>query len=107
MTEVRQVTVNMIRIPLDAPPPMLALKAYITDDRFLNHCTTSNPIDVGTRDGFREIQLLDTKNGVDTAYYLRPDLLPARIEITTRGKTFVKTYTDWNTTIGIEAPQTS
>jgi hypothetical protein len=89
----------------DPPSPMWAMKAYITDDRFLNHCITSNPVDLGINDGFRQIQLHDARYGVDTVYYLRPDVLPARIEITTRGKTFVKAYTEWNTPIAIEAPQ--
>ena len=50
----------------------------------------------GIKDALRQIQLHDTKYGVDTVYYLRSDVLPSRIEITTRGKTFVK-----HTRIGI------
>ncbi len=79
-------------------------KAYSTGDMLLNLCTNSNPIDAGMKDGLRVIQLNITKYGVDRVYFLRPDLLPSRFEITTRGKTYVKTWTDWNMPIEIGPP---
>lgn len=87
------------------PPTMAqAMKAYIDAGTFSKACSLQNPVDIGMKDGFHAIQLHNPTYGVDGVDYLRPDFLPAKIEITTRGKTFVKTYTDWNMPITIEAP---
>ncbi|MDP9025154.1 MAG: hypothetical protein M3N13_07265, partial [Candidatus Eremiobacteraeota bacterium] len=87
------------------PSPMQAYTAYMADGKFANQCNAMSPVDIGIKDGFRQIQLHDPRYGVDTLYYLRPDFFPERIEVTIHGKTYTKAYSDWNTPVTIEAPQ--
>jgi hypothetical protein len=82
-----------------------AMTAFVDAGTFSKVCSLQNPVDIGMKDGFHAIQLHNPTYGVDGVEYLRPDFLPAKIELTTRGKTFLQTYTDWNMPITIEAPK--
>ena len=86
--------------PLEKAHLMLA---YVKADR-AKACSFVNPVDVGVKDGLDVIQTHDTTHGVDTVFYLRSDGFPARIEVTTRGTTYVTAYSDWNAPIVIEKP---
>lgn len=87
------------------PPEVKQFKVYATSDVFKAHCIKNDPSESEGSDGSRTIHMHDAQYDVDTTYYVRPDLLPSRIEITTRGKTYLKTYSDWNATIAIDPPQ--
>lgn len=81
-----------------------AMKAAIDAGTFAELCAQQNASDEGMKDGLHVIHLHNDRYAVDTVFYLQPDLLPARIETTTRGKTFVQSYAGWNDPITIDAP---